>query len=153
MTAQQVVQSLALEPLPREGGMVRRTWDRGNEASAIYYLLAAGQFSHLHRLNCDEVYTFIMGDPLELLEITADGTARRHILGSDLAAGQEPQLAVSRGSWQGSRLAAGGQWALVSTVCCPAYCDSSYEHCLHHAPLCARYPAAAELIRALCPEP
>lgn len=151
MTAQQVIEALGLEPLEREGGMVRRTWEHGDDASAIYYLLEGRQFSHLHRLSCDEVYTFLMGDPVELLTISPEGNAVRHVLGNDLSAGQAPQLAIDRGTWQGSKLIEGG-WALLSTVCCPGYTDGAYEHCLHSGPLCEDYPELAELIRALCPE-
>ena len=158
LTAQEMVSALGLEPLPQEGGMFRRTWEHCEEttarctASAIYYLLADQQFSHLHRLTCDEVYSYVAGDPLELLMIRPDGTAQRYILGPDAANGQQPQIAVDRDTWQGSRLYGGGRWGLVSTVCCPGFTEDSYEHCLHHTPLVQAHPALGELICALCPE-
>ena len=157
-TAAEVIAALGLEPLSREGGLFRRTWARytpeGGQctASAIYYLLCDGQFSHLHRLTCDEVYTYISGAPLELLELRPDGSAQRHILGADVEKGQEPQVVVERGVWQGSRLCPGGSWGLVSTVCCPGFTEDAYEHCLHRTALLRADPSWEELLRALCPE-
>lgn len=156
--AQKLIAALGLEPLEQEGGMVRRFWDRTepgetrSAASAIYYLLSGKQFSHLHRLTCDEVYSFLSGDPLELLEITAEGKAIRHVLGPDPSAGQEAAVPIGRGSWQGSRVLPGGSFSLVTTVCVPGYENDSYEHCLHHAELSKKYPEYEELIAALCPE-
>ncbi len=155
MSAEEVIARLGLTPLSGEGGLCRQTYvsgvrTEGGEAAgtAIFYLLRGDSFSHLHRLTGDEVYHFYLGDPVELVELLPDGTARRTVLGGDIAAGQEVQHLVPAGNWQGSRLAEGGAWALMGTTMCPGYTDEGYEHGDAEA-LLARYPQAAGEIRAL----
>jgi uncharacterized protein len=123
--AQQIVERLRLEPHP-EGGHFRETWrhdpgDGGRGAgTAIYYLLAAGERSHWHRVDADELWHFHGGAPL-LLEVAppAGGAVGAHRLGVDLAAGQEPQQRVPAGWWQAARTE--GPWTLVSCTVSPAF--------------------------------
>jgi predicted cupin superfamily sugar epimerase len=107
LSAQNLIDLLGLQPLPREGGYYRETYrspDRlsvhdgfGKSAStAIYYLLTAETFSALHRLPTDEVYHFYRGDPVHLLQLPPDGPGRVVVLGTDLVAGQQPQCVVPR---------------------------------------------------------
>ena len=119
--------------------------------SAIYFLMTQNAFSHLHRMETDEVYHFYMGDPLELLEIDASGKATVHVLGNDIAAGQLPQLVIPGGSWQGSRLLPGGEYALFSTTMSPAFVPEDYENADGVA-MIEKYPEHAALIRALTGE-
>ena len=62
ITPAQIAEALGLEPLDQEGGLFRSTYhqlapDGSHELSnAIYYMLEGKQFSHLHRLNHDEIY-------------------------------------------------------------------------------------------------
>lgn len=61
-----IAEALGLEPLEHEGGLYRQMFADGN-STAIYYLLAGGDFSALHRLAGPEVYHFYAGSPLRLL--------------------------------------------------------------------------------------
>lgn len=166
MTARQLIEHLKLVPLPVEGGYFRQTYRSeetlarsalpgryGSErafGTAIYYLLSdeLDCFSALHRLPTEEVYHFYLGNPVELLLLQADGRSARVELGQDLLAGQRVQFVVPRGVWQGSRLQAGGQWALLGTTMAPGYDPSDYEGG-EREELIRRYPREAELIRAL----
>lgn len=140
-----------LAPLPVEGGLYRRTWagpedeDGRPAGSAIILLLSAGDFSALHRLPIDEVWHFYRGDPLELLLLDPDGTARVEVLGQD----QHVQLVVPAGTWMGAQVAGGGRWALCGTTMAPGFLPADYEGGDAET-LCARYPAVADRIRALC---
>lgn len=140
-----------LAPLPVEGGLYRRTWagpeyEEGRPAgSAIILLLSAGDFSALHRLPIDEVWHFYRGDPLELLLLDPDGSARVEVLGPD----QHVQLVVPAGTWMGAHVADGGRWALCGTTMAPGFLPGDYEGGDAET-LCARYPAVADRIRALC---
>jgi len=131
MTAEDIIQMLALEPHP-EGGWYRETWraaaEPGARASgtAIYYLLAEGQRSHWHRVDADEVWLFHAGDPLELcLAPDAAGPADQRTLGTDLAAGAHPQIVVPAGHWQAARPL--GAWTLVSCTVSPGFCFEGFE--------------------------
>ena len=154
LTPQEIAQLLNLSPLDREGGMFRRTWESTelweNKAagSAIYFLLTANSFSHLHRLPSDEVYHFYLGDAVELTLLGPNGEVKQILLGRDLRAGQVPQAVAPSGWWQGSRLLPGGEYALLGTTMAPGYEDEDYEHgSADH--LKSLYPSAGEIIDKL----
>ena len=153
-TARELIDALGLTPLPEEGGMSLQTYISqkkiGDEpgGTAIYYLLSGEAFSHLHRLTGDEIYHFYLGDPVELTELLPDGSVRTTVLGQDVLGGQKVQHVVLAGHWQGSRLRAGGSFALLGTTMCPGYTDACYEHGDGEA-LKRQYPQAEKAIRAL----
>jgi uncharacterized protein len=143
MTSDEIKKLLNLEPHPCEGGWFVQTW-RSEEVipqsalperypaarhagTCIYYLLEPGTFSEMHRLASDEIFHFYYGDPIEMLQITPDGAAKRYVIGSDLASGQQVQLIVPKNTWQGSRLIAGGKVALIGCTVSPGFDYADYE--------------------------
>ena len=72
------------------------------------------------------------------------------VLGSDLEAGQRPQVVVPRGVWQGARLVAGGTFALLGTTVAPGFDFADFEPG-DRAALTAAWPGHADRIRALTP--
>ena len=127
--AQALIDALGLLPHP-EGGWFRETWrdtpaDGGRGVgTAIYFLLAAGERSHWHRVDAAEIWHHYAGDPLALG--IADGPAHRVVtLGSDLAAGQEPQAVVPPRAWQAARPL--GAWSLVGCTVSPAFEFDGFE--------------------------
>ena len=157
ITVEEVIEKLELIPLPVEGGMFKSTYHSSQKAgdkdmcNAIYYLLKDGAFSHLHKLPNDEIYHHYMGDPLEMLELFPDGTAKRQILGKDLSAGQKPQIVMHEGNYQGSRPLPGGKYgfSLVGCTNSPGYTDEGYEHLYDVEWALNNYPEYADLIKAL----
>lgn len=155
MTPEDLVAHYGLEPIPREGGLFRRTWagpersDGRPEGTAIVVLLTAPDFSALHRLPSDEVWHFYLGDPLELLLLAPDGTARTAVLGPDVLHGQHLQFTVPAGTWMGARVAAGGAWAFFGCTMAPGFTYEGYEHG-DAGELTARYPSEAARIAGLC---
>jgi predicted cupin superfamily sugar epimerase len=141
----QIARRLGLEPLPTEGGLFRRTVSAAH-MSAIYYLLAGDDFSALHVLEATEVYHFYDGDPLRMLLLHPDGRVEQPLLGRDLAAGQQPQLTVPAGVWQGSSPA--GEWTLLGTSVSPPF-DWAGFRLGDRAELSAAYPSAAARIAEL----
>ena len=119
-------------------------------STAILYLLLADpdSFSALHRLPTDEIYHFYLGDPVELLLLRPDGASEVVILGHDILNGQHVQFAVPAGTWQGSRLTRGGQFALMGTTMSPGYIDEDYTPGEREA-LVKQYPDRMELITLL----
>lgn len=139
MTAEEVISLLGLEPLPGEGGMFTQHYaDR--HSTAIYFLVREGDFSALHRLSGTEVYHFYTGAPLEMLLLYPESNVERFVLGSDLAAGQRPALAVPPGVWQGSRTT--GEWSLVGTTMAPGFQEEMFELGDRES-LLAAFPSAA----------
>jgi hypothetical protein len=164
MTADELKALLHLEPLDHEGGHFVETYraretvpasvlGAGREgerslATAIYYLLTPGSFSALHRLRSDELFHFYLGDPVEMLQLLADGGGRLVTLGTDLAAGQRPQCLAPRDVWQGARLVAGGRFALLGTTVSPGFDRADFE-LADRAALVAAYPEFRAKIEAL----
>ena len=163
-TAQEVIDILGLTPHPEEGGYFIETHraDERAEAdalparygaarrhsTAIYYLLTPTTYSHMHKLESDEVFHFYLGDPCEMLHLHPDGRGETVLLGTDLGAGQRPQVVVPRGSWQGMRLLPGGDFALMGCTVAPGFEYADYAHG-ERRDLLARYPGFAEQIRLL----
>jgi predicted cupin superfamily sugar epimerase len=116
--------------------------------TAIYFLLTPGDFSAFHRLKEDEVYHFYAGSPLELIQLKPDGTGSVTICGPEFWKGQEPQVVVPHGTWQGSRPLQPGNYSLVGTTMTPGFTASSFE-LGHGADLLKVYPQFAAEIKAL----
>ncbi|MGH9521165.1 MAG: cupin domain-containing protein [Terriglobales bacterium] len=80
--------------------------------------------------------------------LTPDGAARRVLLGQNIEAGENVQFVVPAGVWQGSRLVAGGEFALLGTTMSPGFDPSDYQ-AGGRAELITRYPQHAASIQAL----
>lgn len=130
LPAAAVIAALGLRPHP-EGGHFRETWrdvaaDGGRGAgSAILFLLGAGEASHWHRVDADELWIFNAGAPLRLL-MSADAiTVKPHIVGLPLAAAAFPHALVPRGHWQAASSL--GAWTLVTCTVSPAFHFAGFE--------------------------
>ncbi len=150
-TSAQLIAHLQLAPLPGEGGWFRQTSRRAT-ASAIYFLLTRDDFSALHRIGQDEAWHFYAGDGVEHVQLAADGSAHVARMGTDVLAGDQPQVIVPAGTWQGARLAArpaaGAGWALLGCTVAPPWDERGFE-LGGRAALVAEFPAAAAWVRAL----
>jgi len=95
-------------------------------ATAIYYLLRAGESSAWHRVtDAVETWHHYAGASLELT-LSADGRqAEAQRLGSDIAAGERPQATVPAGTWQTARSL--GDWTLAGCTVAPAFEFTSFE--------------------------
>jgi uncharacterized protein len=123
VTAEQIIARLGLKPHP-EGGHFVETF-RAPEGTAIYFLLKAGERSHWHKVNADEIWHHYAGAPLEL-SMSDDGHAVRHLrLGTDFAIGEQPQAVVPRHVWQAARSL--GAWTLVGCTVSPAFDFAGFE--------------------------
>lgn len=126
--------ALGLEPHP-EGGWFRRTWTsqvtvetpRGTRptATAIHYLLAAGQSSRWHLVMSDELWLWhgpgslvvTLGGGGEEPDAAATTEVR---LGPAASAGERAQCLVPAGTWQSAQLV-GETECLVTCVVSPGF--------------------------------
>jgi hypothetical protein len=123
VTADEIIAHLGLKPHP-EGGHFIETF-RAPECTAIYFLLKAGERSHWHRVNADEIFHHYAGAPLEL-SMSEDGHTVKHLrLGADFGVGEQPQAVVPRHVWQAARSL--GAWTLVGCTVSPAFEFSGFE--------------------------
>ena len=129
---------LNLQPHP-EGGWFAETWRSADHvehplhdlhrptSTAIYYLLEAGQQSAFHMVDSEEVWHLYAGGPAELHLIDWEGRHERHVLGTDLTAGERPQVVVPAGTWQATRLRPGTAFALFGCTVAPGFDFSGFE--------------------------
>jgi uncharacterized protein len=118
--ADSLIAAFGMAPHP-EGGHFVETWrgpDRGDgraSATAIYFLLRAGERSHWHRADADEIWLFHSGGPLRL---SVDGTS--HMLGPE-----QPQVVVPADTWQSAEPT--GEFTLVSCIVVPGFEFAGFE--------------------------
>jgi predicted cupin superfamily sugar epimerase len=134
LSAGEIIRLLALQPHP-EGGHFRETFrdtrmvDSGRAAStAIYFLLAAGERSHWHRVDAAETWHWHAGAPLVLSIAHRTGPAARieHIrLGQDLAGDERPQATVPAHVWQSAESL--GDWTLLGCTVAPGFLFDGFE--------------------------
>lgn len=105
-TAEEIIQHYNLVPHP-EGGHYKRIYQSrvmipkavlgdnfsGDRPSltGIYYLLKSEEVNQWHRLQSDEIWQFILGDPIEILEkpdLGAQNTFKT-LLGKEITQGQQ----------------------------------------------------------------
>jgi uncharacterized protein len=144
--AREIIERLGLVPLLPEGGFVRQT-HLDERSSAIYYLMAAPDFSGLHRLDHVEIWAHHAGSPVSMLLIDQAGTVTEPVLGPDVAAGQQPQIVVPPGVWQAAEPL--GAWSLVTTVVVPPYSDEIVAFAMR-ADFEGGYPGHEARIERLC---
>jgi predicted cupin superfamily sugar epimerase len=137
VNAREVAAAWELEPHP-EGGFYRETYrsslrvappgwpgDRAL-ATAIIYLLAAGERSARHRVRGDELWLWQGGAPMELAF-----AEEIHLVGPDPGAGHELQALVPAGAWQSATPArpADGTpgWSLVACLVAPGFDFADFE--------------------------
>ena len=125
LSAADVIRLLDLKPHP-EGGHFREIFRdqrkvEGRAAStAIYFLLAAGERSHWHRVDAVEIWHWYAGAPLLLeIAVTDAGPVERITLGQNLAAGERPQGIVAAHAWQAARSL--GAWTLTGCTVAPGF--------------------------------
>ncbi|MCW2351427.1 MULTISPECIES: cupin domain-containing protein [unclassified Sphingobium] len=124
-TARALIDRLALQPHP-EGGWYRETWraeampgERAG-ATAIYFLLEAGQRSHWHKVDASETWLWHAGHALSLSTAPGDeGPVTALRLGGDVLAGEIPQHVIAPYHWQAAEADRG--WALVSCIVTPGF--------------------------------
>ena len=117
-----MIAALGLERHP-EGGWYRQTWAGPQVAgrasgTAILFLLQAGEASHWHRVDADEIWLFHAGAPL-VLSLAESNVADDLTLGPEVLAGQAAQIVVPKGWWQAARST--GAWTLVSCTVSPGF--------------------------------
>lgn len=129
MTATEIVEMLAMVRHPEGGWFVETFRDRAGSggrsfSTAIYYLLEAGERSHWHRVDATEIWHFHAGAPLAL-SVSDGNPVTRHLLGSNLVAGERPQAVVPAGVWQSAEST--GAWTLVGCTVAPGFEFSGFE--------------------------
>lgn len=163
ITAKSIIEQLALTAHP-EGGYYKETYRSDDifpksalptrytgdrcAATAIFYLLEAGDFSALHRVQSDELFHFYLGGPVEILVISPQNEVETAVIGNDIAAGHQPQFLVHKGSIQGLRPLPGAPFSLLGATVAPGFEFADFE-LISRAEIIDDFPRFAEIISAL----
>lgn len=150
-SADEIIRALELAPHP-EGGWFRETFrdelarevfhpETANGtaprpySTAIYYLLKEGERSHWHKVDAVEIWHWYAGAPLSLsiaeYRVPDESDARSHLpvvawtLGSNIKAGERPQIVVPAQSWQSASSL--GDWTLVGCTVAPGFVSEGFE--------------------------
>ena len=156
-SASDIIAQLDLKPHP-EGGHYRETFRDSavdavgrSRSTAIYFLLAAGEISHWHRIDAIEVWHWYAGAPLQLQIGKTIAKPKAHILGNDLAKDQHPQIVVPAHRWQCARSL--GDFTLVGCTVAPGFLFETFElatSSVEPSPKPARLRATRHS-RSICP--
>ena len=87
-----------------------------------------------------------------MLQLYPAGPGKVVRMGQDILHGEELQLTVPRGTWQGTRLVPGGQWALLGTSMAPGMEFHDYEDGDQEL-LIKQYPQFRDLLEHLAGGP
>ena len=117
--------------------------------TAIYYLLRAGEKSHLHRLKADEVWHFYAGGGLRLVMLHGDGRLEEVVLGQDHGAGEVFQVVVPAGVWFGATPLDGVAYSLVGCTMAPGFAFADFE-LGRVEELVGLFPQYGPLVEAFC---
>ena len=128
MKAAEIIETLGLQKHP-EGGWYAETWRAPGpgrpSGTAIYFLLQAGELSHWPMVDATEIWLWHAGAPLALTMSPDGHDAESHVLGAELAQGQQPQIVIPAGWWQTA--ASLGRFTLASCTVSPGFEFDGFE--------------------------
>jgi predicted cupin superfamily sugar epimerase len=115
-------------------------------STAIYFLVTRAQpTTFLHRLRSDELFHLYEGGPLDVLLLRDGGAGEVARLGTDVAAGERPQLVIPAGTWFAVELSPSATHCLFGCTVAPGFDFADFE--LAGGPeLAGRFPAHAPRI-------
>lgn len=152
-----LAEQLRLQPHP-EGGFYAETYrsvhlvdtPRGPRpaATAIYFLLTAGNFSAFHRIASDEAWHHYEGDAVHIHVLHGNGHYEVIRLGKDAAAGEVQQALVPGGAWFASEAIGLQGYALVGCTVAPGFDFADFELADRTA-LAADFPQHRPLVERL----
>ncbi|MCP3927708.1 MAG: cupin domain-containing protein [Bacteroidetes bacterium] len=163
-SAEYWIQRLDLQPHP-EGGYFREAFlcqdkmdveflnKKGYSGkrriyTSILYLLKSEQFSHLHRLKSDELWSFFSGSPLAIHHIDEEGNYSEEILGADIDRGCSFMRRVKARNWFGAEVIEEDSYSLVGCFVSPGFDYADFEMA-NRDELIRKFPQHKGIIRKL----
>jgi uncharacterized protein len=130
--AHELIRVLKLCVLPKESGYLGLIGESAQKAevngrplrlqSQVYYMLTRERpINYLHWLAPDDTHILIEGGPVDYFIFHPDGRAEKVTLGTDIASGQHPVIAVPGNCWKALRLHPGAQYALMANALSPEF--------------------------------
>ena len=117
-------------------------------SAAIYFLLPGDQVSKFHRLKCDEVWCYHLGESLTLYLIDASGSLQRIQLGPRADNGEQMQVLIPHNVWFGAKVNKKNAFSLISCLTTPAFDFDDFELAERES-LLQSYPQHRDIIEML----
>jgi hypothetical protein len=97
-------------------------------STAIYFLVTRAQpTTFLHRLRSDEIFHLYEGGPLDVLLLREGDAGELARLGTDVTAGERPQLVIPAGTWFAVELPATATHCLFGCTVAPGFDFADFE--------------------------
>lgn len=130
--ARELIRVLKLSVLAKESGYLGLIGESAQKVevggrslaaqSQVYYMLTRDRpVNYLHWLAPDDTHILIEGGPVDYFIFHPDGRAEKMTLGTDVAAGQRPVIAIPGGCWKALRLHEGVSYALMANALSPEF--------------------------------
>jgi predicted cupin superfamily sugar epimerase len=130
--ARELIRVLRLSVLPKESGYLGLIGESAQKVmvdgktlavqSQVSYMLTSERpINYLHWLQPDDTHILIEGGPVDYFIFHPDGHVEKQILGTDVAAGQRPVIAVPGGCWKALRLRDSAKYALMANALSPEF--------------------------------
>lgn len=156
------IEHLALQPHP-EGGFYRENYRAEDSiaraslphrftgarsfSTGIYFLLRSQDFSAFHRIQSDEMWHHYAGSSLTIFVLGQSGLTT-HKLGTDLEAGERPQVVIPAGYWFAAQVPQADSYVLAGCTVSPGFDFADFEMAKRDA-LIEQFPGERELIERL----
>ena len=129
---EELIRELNLKVLPKESGYLALVGKSAQIAkidgrdlavqSQVYYMLTDDlPINYLHWLAPDDTHILIEGGPVDYYIFHPDGRAEVRTLGSNVAHGERPIVAVPGGCWKALKLHKGARYALMANALSPEF--------------------------------
>jgi predicted cupin superfamily sugar epimerase len=155
----ELIEALGLSP-HFEGGYFKQTFradhrqtystprgPRVSMTSIQYVLTDDSPLDCFHTKHSDGIQYYQLGAPITYHLIEPEGAYSRVVLGPDLAAGHQLQLAVTGGTWKAAELEA-GEFGMISEVVAPGW-EMDDMILATYSELVALFPQHEALLRRL----
>jgi uncharacterized protein len=167
VTADEIKTLLKLEPNATRG-FVRETYtsdlsiapgglpapfENGHPlGSALYFMVTPEAPVKLHRIRCDQLYHYYLGDPIEVLLLRENGDSELVVVGPNIVGGEIVQLFIPGNTFHTARVTGKSRWFLGASTEWPGVVPAEDVELGNVEELAAKYPESAADIRKF-PEP
>ena len=128
----EIIRELKLAVLPKESGYLGLVGSSAQKVdvdgkqlavqSQVYYMLTEKlPVNYLHWLAPDDTHILIEGGPVDYYIFHPDGRVEMVTLGTDVAHGERPIVAVPGGCWKALKLHKGVKYALMANALSPEF--------------------------------
>jgi hypothetical protein len=120
--------------------------------SALFFMVTPDAPVKLHRIGCEQLYHYYLGDPIEVLLLRENGDSELVIVGPNIVGGHMLQLFIPGNTFHTARVTGKHRWFLGASTRWPGVVPAEDVEIGDVERLAAKYPEAAADIRKF-PEP